>query len=114
MFAGEVESQLPRVPRVVDRCGELGVMSPGSAVEVVGPDGSPLVVDDADLGVHVDRNALWALQPVDCDPARCHLVQGCDRAVAPDQVRRPGDPAILVGKLRKDSYHCLLYTSPSP
>ena len=42
--------------RLVDhRARQLGVVRPRPAVEVVGADGQPDVVDDAHLGVHVDR-----------------------------------------------------------
>ena len=53
---------------VPDRGGELGVVRPGPAVEVVRAGRRPHVVDDADLGVHVDRRAGVVLDAVDGDP----------------------------------------------
>ena len=39
--------------------GQLRVVRPGPGVEVVAADRRPDIVDDADLGVHVDRHARW-------------------------------------------------------
>ena len=52
---------------VEDGARDLGVVGPRPAVEVVGADREPDVVDDADLGVHVDRCPVLVLEVVDRD-----------------------------------------------
>ena len=84
---------------VDDGAGELGVVGPGAAVEVVGADAGPRVVDYADLGVDVHGCALVVLEAIHRDsvaagPARCSM--DSDLATA-DEVRRLREPAALVG-----------------
>ena len=68
---------------------QLRVVGPRAAVEVVGADRGPLVVDDADLGVHVDRGAGVVLQAVERRPGPPpRLAQRAQRPLAAEQVRR--------------------------
>src|SRR6266536_470955 len=78
-------------------CGELRVMGPRAAVEVVRADRGPHVVDDADLGVDVDRSCILVLEVVDGGSlAPCGLdhVEGGLLAAA---VGRAGEGPVLVG-----------------
>ena len=72
--------------------GQLGVVGPGAAVEVVRADGRPGVVDDAGLGVHVDRRALVVLDPVDGDPVGRDPRHVEHRAPPPQELRGPAEP----------------------
>src|SRR6478736_566218 len=55
MLASEAQTSLAgQAPVEVDHAAaDLGVVGPRAPVEVVGPDGHPRVVDDADLRVHI-------------------------------------------------------------
>ena len=71
--------------------GQLGVVGPRAPVEVVGADRRPGVVDDAGLGVHVDRRARVVLDAVDRRPGPARR-----RAMSSIARRRPsscGGPA---------------------
>src|ERR1700682_2377414 len=65
--SGRVDGIAPIMFFVDDRAGKLRVMAPGPAIEVVRSDGRPYVVDDADLGVHVNRCAVGVLDVIDGD-----------------------------------------------
>ena len=101
-----VARRLPRAalghPRVLHGAGDLGVARPRPPVEVVGAHAGPHVVDDADLGVHVDRVARLAREPVDGDPVTARLEQQVHRQLAPVELRRQRDGAVLVGEDRDD------------
>ena len=62
--------------------GELGVVGPRSEVQVVGSHRHPHVVDDAHLGVHVDRCAGIVLEVVHGDAVAAGASQQPDRALA--------------------------------
>ena len=79
---------------VDDRAGQLGVVRPGAAVDVVRADRGPDVVDDADLGVHVDRGAGVVLDAVHGDPVAAGRAQ---RVAAPAGGRR-GSAARTTGR----------------
>ena len=64
---------------VEHRARHLGVVGPRTAVEVVGADLEPDVVDDADLGVHVDRGAGLVLEVVDRDAVAARRRTACAR-----------------------------------
>ena len=81
---------------VEDGAAELAVVGPRAPVEVVRPDDGPGVVDDAHLGVDVDRRALGVLEGVDGDPVARRPAGASQARDAADQVRRPGQPAVLV------------------
>ncbi len=67
-------------------------MGPGAAVEVVGPDARPGVVDDAHLGVHVDRRPRVVLDPVGGHPSGRGRHDRPERPVAAEQLGHPGRP----------------------
>ena len=60
--------RLPRIAHLVKHGAcDLGVMAPRPAVEVVRPDRGPDIVDDADFGVHVNRDSEHVLDIEDRD-----------------------------------------------
>jgi hypothetical protein len=65
-------------------------------VEVVGAAGEPDVVDDADLGVHVDRHAVRVLEVEEGDAVRGDPLQQRHGADLTEPVRRPGHPPVGV------------------
>jgi len=77
-------------------------MGPGAPVDVVRPDDGPRVVDDAHLGVHVDRGTRLVLQAVDADPVSSGRIQRLQRLGAAQQVRRERQPAVLIGEGGQD------------
>ena len=62
---------------VEHRARQLGVVGPRAPVHVVGPDHQPHVVDDADLGVHVDRSAVVVLEVAHEDAVAAGALQRC-------------------------------------
>ena len=64
------------------------------------PDRGPDVVDDADLRVHVDRRAGPILDAVDTDPVAARGPDLVQRLQPPDEIRRLGEPAVLIGEVR--------------
>ena len=74
---------------------DLGVVTPRSSVEVVGPDRRPDVVDHADLGVDVDGSPLRILDVIDADALSARIEQGPHRLLATD-LARPLEDSTLV------------------
>ena len=87
---------------VEDRAGQLGVVGPRAAVHVVGADHHPHVVDDADLGVHVDRGALLVLEVADEHPIAAGALDDPRGPLTPDARRGSGDPPVAVGEAGHD------------
>ena len=94
--AGRV-ARLARVPRGVQhRAGELAVVGPRAAVEVVAAHAGPDVVDHAHLGVHVDRRPRVVLHVEDVHPVRARPAGTSrspptgPRTAAAARTRRPG------------------------
>ena len=81
---------------VEDGAGQLAVGGPGPAVEVVGADGEPDVVDDADLGVDVDRRPLLVLEVEHVDAAGSRPSEPVDRADLTDPARWAREGAVGV------------------
>src|SRR5487761_894181 len=71
-------------------------MAPRPAVEVVGPDRGPDVVDDADLGVHVNRNSKQVLDIEDRNTVPARLEESLNGLFPSDLVRRQRHGASLV------------------
>jgi hypothetical protein len=59
---------------------------PGAAVRVAGPDAGSGVINDADLGVHVDGHTGWALDPIHREPIAARGAQDPQRFRSPQQV----------------------------
>ncbi len=83
---------------------QLGVVRPRPAVEVVGADRGPDVVDDAGLRVHVDGGALVVLDAVERHPPRSGGHHLPHRPPPSEQLGRPGGAA-EVGVHRDDREH---------
>ena len=81
---------------VEDGDAELGVPRPGAAVEVVGADRGPDVVDDAGLGVHVDGGRVVVLDPVDGYPITARVDEQLERGLPADVLRVDRGRAVLV------------------
>jgi hypothetical protein len=90
---------------VDDRAGELGVVAPRAEVEVVGADGHPLVVDDADLGVDVDRRTRVILEVEHAEPVTARLPQQVVREPLAVVHRGTAEPALVLGVARHDRDH---------
>ena len=84
--------------------GELGVVRPRPSVDVVRPDRGPHVIDDAGLGVHVDRRCLVVLEPVDGDPVAAGRAQSRAAAARPTAAGG-GEPPVLLGEVRQHGDH---------
>ena len=84
---------------VQNRARKLGVVRPGSAIQVVRADRHPHVVDDADLGVDVDRQSIL-LEVVDGDSATAELAETTESAELADPAGRSGQQPVFVGKPR--------------
>src|SRR5450755_2960061 len=50
-----------------DGTAELGIVRPRAAIQIVAAYAGPYVVDDTDLGMHVDRHTLVVLDPIHSD-----------------------------------------------
>ena len=85
-----------------DGAGDLGVVTPRPPVEVVGADGEPLVVDDADLRVHVDRGVVLVDQVVDRDARAAGGDERAHHVAAADRARRSRDPPGRIREPRDD------------
>ncbi len=81
---------------VEDRAGQLAVVGPRAAVEVVAAHAAPHVVDDAHLGVDVDRRARVVLQVEDVHPVGRGRPAQRDRLLPADLVGRQREPAVHV------------------
>ena len=102
--AGGIGRSPAVAPAVDHRARQLGVVRPRAAVEVVGARRHPDVVDDADLGVHVDGRALLVLEVVHRDPIVADLVQRVEHAFATDPARLARERAVRVGEARDDRH----------
>ena len=90
---------LTLVERRVDDCArQLGVVGPRAAVDVVGAGDHPYVVDDADLGVDVDRRALRVLDVADAHPIAAGPLDDPHGALATDPARGSRDPTVAIGE----------------
>jgi hypothetical protein len=85
---------------VKHRTGQLAVVRPRPAIEVVAAHAGPGVVDDTDLRVHVNRCALMVLDVEDVHPVRAGASARLDRLLAADLVGRQREPAVDVGVAR--------------
>lgn len=74
---------------VDDRAGELAVRGPGPTVEVVRSAREPGVVDDADLGMDVDRSPGSVLQIEHAEPPGCNAAHHFDGAQLPEPLGWP-------------------------
>src|SRR5439155_24281135 len=81
---------------VGDGAGDRAVGRPGAQVEVLGAGGEPDVVDDADLGVHVDRHPVGVLEVDGEDPVGGRLAQDVEGSPLAEPGGRPVDPAVRV------------------
>ena len=79
---------------------ELAVVRPGAAVDVVGSDSHPNIVDDAHLCVDVDRNPTEVLQVVAGDSRTTGAKKRLDGVATRDPTRGPGHRAVAVGVAR--------------
>jgi hypothetical protein len=70
---------------------DLGVVAPGPPIEIVGAHGCPDVIDHADLGVDVHRNAREVLDVVDRDTITTRIEKNAYRLLASDLVRSQGE-----------------------
>src|SRR6478609_8842259 len=87
VLSGAGEPQVPGVGLVENDGGELGVVGPRTPAEVVRAGAGPDVIDDADLGVDVDRHAGGVLQAVCRDTLGMSVHQAADRAPPTELLR---------------------------
>ena len=95
--SGELSGAVPKAPRiewlatialVVDhRASDLGVVAPRPPIEIVRTHRCPDVIDHADLGVDVHRNAGEVLDVVDGDTIASRIEKNAYRQLASDLVR---------------------------
>ena len=94
---------LVQVATVVDHgAGDLAVAGPRAPVEVVRAHAGPAVVDDAGLGVHVDRQPGLVAQAEHRDPVAARLDDRAHRQGPPVELRHLGQGAFAVGHHRED------------
>jgi hypothetical protein len=101
VLSGEGKPQISTVGLVENNGGELGVVRPGPATEVVRAGAGPGVVDDADLGMHVDGDTRVVLQPVRGNSLGSNLDQRFDRAPTTEQLGHTVE-TVEVGLQRDD------------
>jgi len=90
--------------RVKYRAGQLAVMRPRSAIQVVRADHGPDVVDDHDLGVHIHGRARVVFDVVDRESVTAGRSAHLDRLLTSHQTR-PARCALLVRVARDDGDH---------
>ncbi len=100
--AGRIDGGARVACGVDDRAGDLGVVAPRPSIEVVRSDGGPHVVDHADLGVDVNRNAVKVLDVVDRDAVARRIEKDSHRMLAAHLVRSQRKSSRLVEKSRDD------------
>jgi len=84
------------------RARELGVVRPRSPVEIVGADDQQHVVDDAHLGVQVDRCAVRILEVVHRDALATGAAENVDHAFPADAARGGAREPTPIGIPRHD------------
>src|SRR5204863_10022804 len=87
---------------VDERARKLGVMGPRPAVQVVGADVHPDVVDDAHLRVHVDGRSELVLEVVDRDTRSARGAQHLENRFSAGPARGAGEPTGTIGEARYD------------
>jgi len=87
---------------VENRAGDLGVMRPGAAVEVVGSDDQEHIVDDADLCVYVDRSGISVFEVVDGYALASGAAEDLGDVFTADSVRSVRERPAAVGVSRHD------------
>ena len=91
--------------RVGESGGELAVVGPQAPVRVVLADERLCVVDDAGLGMDVDRGAIGVLQALTGDPVPAGRMEHLQRGRSPDEVGTHGNQAVLAGEAGDQEHH---------
>src|SRR4051812_41623792 len=73
-------------------------MRPGASIEIVGTNGHPEIVDDADLGVDIDGAAVGVLQVIDRATSVTSSIEFADDSLSRESARATDEASGRIGK----------------